>query len=281
MILVTGATGPVGREVARLLCGKRPLRLLARDPVRVRVTGPGVETVRADYADRASLDAALCGVDAALLVTNRVTEPDDARFVRAARDAGVRHVVKLSMLAVTEPAADDLITRTQCRNEDVIRESGIAWTFLRARTFMSNTLSWAPGIRTEGVVRALYGTSRVACVDPRDIAAVAVRALTEPGRHEGRAYGLSGPEAISAAEQTAQLAQILGRPLRFEELTRGEAEEQLLRRHPRPVAEAFLASAERQRAGAKATVLPTVRHLTGRPARTFRDWAADHAAAFA
>jgi uncharacterized protein YbjT (DUF2867 family) len=127
----------------------------------------------------------------------------------------------------------------------------------------------------------LYGTSRVACVDPRDIAAVAVRVLTEADRHEGRAYALSGPEAISAAEQAAQLAQVVGRPLRFEELSRGEAEERLLRRHPRPVAEAFLASAERQRAGGKAVVLPTVRHLTGRPARTFRDWAADHVAAFA
>ncbi|MBD0422095.1 SDR family oxidoreductase [Streptomyces sp. TRM S81-3] len=281
MILVTGATGPVGREVAHLLRGEPAVRILARDPGRVSVTGPGVETVRADYADHASLDQALRGVRAAFLVTNSVTDPDDARFVQAAREAGVRHVVKLSMLAVTESGADDLITRTQRCNEAVIRDSGLDWTFLRARTFMSNTLSWAHGIRTEGVVRALYGTSRVACVDPRDIACVAVRALTEPGRHEGRSYALSGPEAISAAEQTAQLAEVVGRPLRFVELTRGEAEERLLRRHPRPVAEAFLASAERQRAGAKATVLPTVRHLMGRPARTFRDWAADHAAAFA
>ncbi|MEV6655257.1 NAD(P)H-binding protein [Streptomyces sp. NPDC051219] len=279
MILVTGATGAVGREVAGLLAGAGPLRILARRPERVSVTGPAVDIVAGEYGDRSSLDRALRGVGAAFLVTNSPAEPDDERFAAAAKAAGVRHLVKLSMMAVEEPGADDFITRRQRENEQAIRESGVPWTFLRARTFMSNTLSWAPGIHSEGVVRALYGTSPVACVDPRDIAEVAVRVLTEPG-HEETAYALSGPEPITAEQQTAQLSEVLGRPLRFEELGLDRARDHLFGRYPRPVAEAFLESAERQRAGAKAGVVPTVLELTGRPARPFRTWAADHAGAF-
>ncbi|MGQ4732112.1 MULTISPECIES: NmrA family NAD(P)-binding protein [Streptomyces] len=280
MILVTGATGAVGREVAALLAAAGPVRILARRPDRVTVRGDGVEVVEGAYGDRPALDRALRGVNSLFLVTNSPTEPDDEHVAEAARAAGVRHLVKLSMMAVEEPGADDFITRRQRENEEAIRESGIAWTFVRPRTFMSNTLSWAPGIRSAGVVRALYGDAPVACVDPRDVAAVAVAVLTGTG-HEGRAYAVSGPEAITAREQTAQLSRVLGRPLRFEELGLDAARAALLAKYPRPVAEAFLESAERQRAGAKAAVVPTVQELTGRGARTYRTWSADHADAFA
>ncbi|WP_460038285.1 NAD(P)H-binding protein [Streptomyces cavourensis] len=280
MILVTGATGAVGGEVARLLAAEGPVRILARRPERVTVHGPDVEVVAGEYADREALDRALRGIDAVFLVTNSPTEPDDLRVATAARAAGVRHLVKLSMMAVEEPGADDFITRLQRGNEEAIRESGVPWTFVRPRTFMSNTLSWAKDIASDGVVRALYGDSPVACVDPRDVAAVAVAALTGTG-HEGRAYAVSGPEPVTAREQTDRLSEVLGRPLRFEELPLDRAREALLAKYPRPVAEAFLESAERQRAGAKAAVVPTVEELTGRPARTFRTWAADHAESFA
>ncbi|WP_124271728.1 NAD(P)H-binding protein [Streptomyces sp. ADI96-02] len=280
MLLVTGATGPVGREVAALLAAAGPVRILARNPGRVTVRGPGVEVVAGEYADRGSLDRALKGVSGVFLVTNSPAEPDDERVAGAARAAGVGRLVKLSMMAVEEPGADDFITRRQRGNEQAIRESGVPWTFVRARTFMSNTLSWAPGIRSAGVVRALYGDSPVACVDPRDVAAVAVAVLTGTG-HEGRAYPVSGPEAITARDRTARLSEVLGRPLRYEELPLEQAREALFAKYPAPVAQAFVESAERQRAGAKAAVVPTVRELTGRPARTFRTWAADHADAFA
>ncbi|MFJ9321819.1 NmrA family NAD(P)-binding protein [Streptomyces globisporus] len=280
MILVTGATGAVGREVAGLLAAAGPLRILARRPERLTVRGDGIEVVEGAYGDRPALDRALRGVTSVFLVTNSPTEPDDERVAGAAAAAGVRHLVKLSMMAVEEPGADDFITRRQRRNEEAIRESGVPWTFVRPRTFMSNTLSWAPGIRSAGVVRALYGDAPVACVDPRDVAAVVVAVLTGAG-HEGRAYPVSGPEAITAREQTAQLSRVLGRPLRFEELGPDAARTALLVKYPRPVAEAFLESAERQLAGAKAAVVPTVQELTGRQARSYRTWAADHADAFA
>ncbi|MFD4595572.1 NmrA family NAD(P)-binding protein [Streptomyces rubiginosohelvolus] len=280
MILVTGATGAVGREVAGLLAAAGPVRILARRPERLTVRGDGVEVVEGAYGDRTALDRALEGVSSVFLVTNSPTEPDDERVAGAAAAAGVRHLVKLSMMAVEEPGADDFITRWQRRNEETIRASGVPWTFVRPRTFMSNTLSWAPGIRSEGVVRALYGDAPVACVDPRDVAAVAVAVLTGAG-HEGRTYAVSGPEAITAREQTAQLSRVLGRPLRFEELGLDAARTALLAKYPRPAAEAFLESAERQRVGAKAAVVPTVEELTGCQARPYRTWAADHADAFA
>ncbi|WP_042431781.1 NAD(P)H-binding protein [Streptacidiphilus anmyonensis] len=280
MILVTGATGTVGRELVRCLPADVPLRLMTRDPSRVGDVPAEAEVVGGDYADPDSLARALRGVRGAFLVTSRPGSEDDAAFLSAARAAGVARIVKLSAAAVADPGADDLITRVQRDNERLLRESGIAWTLLRPRAFMSNRLSWAASVRAEGVVRALLGDAPNASVDPRDIAAVAARALTEEG-HEGRVHALTGPEALSAVEQTAQLAEVLGVPLRFEELGWDEARAQLLRRYPARVAEALLSSARRQAEGAKARVEQTVQEITGRPARSFRTWAGDHAGAFA
>ncbi|MFF4851230.1 SDR family oxidoreductase [Streptomyces sp. NPDC001194] len=279
MILVTGATGTIGNTVIRHLPEGLAVRVMAREPARVTGAPATAEIVRGDYGDPPSLARALDGVRTALLVTSRVGD-DDERFVRAARSAGVRHVVKLSAAAVEDAGAQDLITRWQRANENLLRGSGMRWTLLRPRAFMSNTLSWAPSIRSDDMVRALYGVSANACVDPRDVAQVAVRALTEEG-HAGRSYTLTGPEAISAAEQTAHLSELLGRPLRFEELPLERARAAMFRRHPSELAEALLDGAERQRAGAKAAVDATLPALLARPAGSFRRWASDHLSAFA
>lgn len=279
MILVTGATGTVGREVLRRIGPGPAVRAMARQPERV-VAGRGtVEAVHGDYDDPGSLARAVRGVDTAFLVTSRVGRDDDERFLAAARSAGVRHVVKLSAAAVEDGRADDLITRWQRENEEALRGSGMEWTLLRPRSFMSNALSWAGAVRAEGVVRGLYGTSPNACVDPGDIAEVAVRAFGEPG-HTGRVHTLTGPEALTAVEQTAQLSALLGRPLRFEEWDPEQARAAWGARYPEAVAEALLQSAERQRAGAKAGVGGTIADVVGRPARSFREWAGEHLAAF-
>ncbi|MEU9109783.1 SDR family oxidoreductase [Streptomyces xanthophaeus] len=280
MILVTGATGTIGREVLRALPPGPAVRVMARKPARVEGAPAAAETVPGDYDDPRSLGGALSGVQTVLLVTNRVAGDQDARFLEAARDAGVQHVVKLSAAAVADPLADDLITRWQRGNEDLLRASGMGWTLLRPRSFMSNTLSWAASVRAEQVVRSLYGSSANSCVDPRDIADVAVRVLTEPGRHRGRAYTLTGPQAVTAEQQTAWLGELTGCPVRFEELGPERARALWSERYPEPVVEALLDSALRQRAGAKAGVEGTVEELTGRPARSFRDWASTHLPAF-
>lgn len=158
----------------------------------------------ADFDAPRLLERALQGVSTALVVTNRVGGDDDLRLIRAAGAVGVRRLVKLSAAAVLDPDADDLITRWQRTTEELLCASGLEWTLLRPRAFMSNTLSWAASIRSERVVRALHGTSANACVDPRDIGEVAARVLTEEG-HAGKAYTLTGPEPITPAEQTEQL----------------------------------------------------------------------------
>ncbi|MFJ7194028.1 MULTISPECIES: NAD(P)H-binding protein [unclassified Streptomyces] len=278
MILVTGATGTIGREVVRRIPSDLGVRIMARDPGRVTGAGEAAEIVRGDFLDPASVAGVLRGVRTVFLVTNPGGD-DDAGFLRAAGAAGVRRVVKLSAAAVADSRAEDLITRWQRRNEDLLRDSGMEWTLLRPRAFMSNALSWAGSIRSDDVVRALYGESANACVDPRDVAEVAVRALIEDG-HAGRVHTLTGPEAISAAEQTAQLAELLRRPLRFEELGLEQARSALGARYPAGIVEALLESAERGREGAKAGVDDTVAGLLGRPAETFRGWAGDHLSAF-
>ncbi|MEU8693449.1 SDR family oxidoreductase [Streptomyces sp. NPDC048665] len=276
MIAVTGATGTVGGLVARLLADDRPVRLLARDPARAAELGIPGEAVAADFDDPASLVAALAGAHALFVVTANPLRPEhDPNLLTAARESGVRHVVKLSALAVADERADDLITRWQRRNEDLVRACGLPWTILRPRSFMSNSLAWASSIRTRGVVQAADGTSRNACVAPEDIAAVAALALTG-GAGEGMTYPLTGPEALSAAEQTAVLAEVLGRPVRFVGTTPEQAYEAWSRRYPEPVAQALLHSARRQRDGAKELVDPTVEKLLGRPALTYRDWAHQH-----
>lgn len=189
-------------------------------------------------------------------------------------------MVKLSAAAVLDSGAQDLITRWQRAGEELLRASGVEWTVLRPRAFMSNSLSWAASVRSQGTVRALYGRSGNACVDPRDVAEAAVRVLTEEG-HAGRAYTLTGPRAVTAAAQTQELGRQLGVVLRFEELSVGQARAALAERYPAPVVEALLQSAERLCAGAKAGVEDGVGALTGRPAGTFAAWAGDHLAAFA
>lgn len=282
MILLTGATGTVGGLVARRLPGTEPVRLLTRDPRRAAgLAGPHTEVVGGDFEDPGSLLRALTGVRSALLVTaNPLTHAHDENFLTAARTAGVRHVVKLTTLSVTEPDAIDLVTEWQRENERLLRGSGLAWTLLRPRAFMSNTLGWARSVREEGVVRALGGGTEVAAVDPRDIADVAVRALTDGAGHAGRAHPLTGPEAVSPVRQTEILAGLLERPLKFVELTEEQVLRGLLERYPAEVARALVESSVRGREGTKAHVEPAVPEVLGRPARSYRDWAGDHLSAF-
>lgn len=280
MILLTGVTGTIGREVLRVLPAGMPVRLLIRDRARLGAPPPGAEVAVADYADGPALLGALRGVRTAFLVTTRIDGADDEAFLRAAREADVRRVVKLSAAAVEDRGATDAITAWQRRSEEALRRSGLAWTFLRPRAFMSNSLTWAASIRAEGLVRALAGDAANAVVDPRDVAAVAATVLLEDG-HAAGTHVLTGPEAVTAREQTGVLAALLGRPLDFRELTPDEAAAGLRRRYPEPVVQALLQSAERQRAGAKVRVTDTVERLTGRPASDYAAWAREHRQAFA
>ncbi|MEW2530239.1 NAD(P)H-binding protein [Streptomyces sp. NPDC047071] len=279
-VVVAGASGTVGRLVVGELEAGHYVRALTRDPRAAVRAGVGGVKVRADFGDRASLERALAGMDALLLITSDPLRPDhDERVLEAAVRAGVGHVVKVSALAVTDTGAGDVITCWQRMCEQRVRECGLAWTVLRPRAFMSKALAWAPSVRERGVVRAVYGSSVNACVDPADVAAVAARVLTTPG-HGGRCYELTGPGPVCAREQTRVLGRVLGRALRFEEMGVDEAWRLWRSRYPEPYARALVESAERQRAGAKAGVSPGVRQVMGRAPAGFADWARRHARFF-
>jgi uncharacterized protein YbjT (DUF2867 family) len=283
VILITGATGNVGGELVAQLVGRgESVRAMTRRPEAARFPG-GVEIVRGDLSDRASVAAALVGVDRMFLMSAQVTgsapaPTHDIMVASCARFAGVRHIVKLSVLGGGGDDMRDPITRWHHEAEAAIRESGIEWTLLRPGRFMSNALQWAPMIRGDGKVRIAFATRPTASIDPSDIASVALRALTEPG-HAGKAYELSGPETLTPTDELQILSTVLNRPLELIALPREAMREGMLRfGMPEEIVDASIARAEMTDQGTE--ILPTVQHVTGYPARTFAAWAQAHVAAF-
>jgi uncharacterized protein YbjT (DUF2867 family) len=279
-IAVAGASGTVGRRLTGLLSAEHEVRSLTRSPEQAARVGVQGRLVQADFGRPAGLGRVLEGADALFVATFDPVDPcHDEHLAAAAAEAGVRHVVKLSALAVADTGARDLVTRWQRECEQIWQDSGLGWTFLRARAFMSNCLGWAGAVRAGEPVRTLYGDAPNACVDPADISEVAAHALTGPG-HRGRAYALTGPRAVSARQQVECLAGMLRRPLGHEELTEEDALARWRARYPESVARALLESARRQAAGAKAAVTEDVQRVTGRPAATFEAWARRNLAPF-
>lgn len=281
MILVTGATGTVGRAVIDgLLELGAPVRALVRRPETAGLPA-GVEVVRGDLGEPESLVPALRGVESVFLLSSGPELPKhDANIAAAAADSGVSRIVKLSSGRAGDDAANDPIPMWHRAGEDAVRASGIAWTMVRPLGFMSNALHWAPGIRAADTVRAPFGQGRIAVVDPVDIAAVAVRSLVEQG-HSGRVYTLSGPQPLSPGEQTDILAEVLGRPLRYVETSADESRSAIIGFGVSPeMADAITALRATALESFTSVVHPTVEQVTGRPPRGFRDWALAHRAEF-
>jgi uncharacterized protein YbjT (DUF2867 family) len=163
--------------------------------------------------------------------------------------------------------------------ERLIEDSRIEWTFLRPGMLASNCLVWwAPAIRAGNVVRFPFADVPTAPIDERDIAAVAVRTLVEEG-HGRKDYVLTGPQSLSHVEQVDTIGEVIGRSLRFEEISPDEARHELLTVMPAPIIE-MLMNAWAAAIGQPALINSKVGELTGTPARPFRDWVTDHADAF-
>ncbi|MFC4120030.1 NmrA family NAD(P)-binding protein [Nonomuraea zeae] len=274
MILVTGGTGNVGANVVRqLLDAGEKVRVLTRNPGGHSLPD-GVEVVPGDLTRPGTLAEALSGVERAFLfpVFDAV-----GGFLDAARKAGLRHVVLLSSSAVTF-ATPGWVGEQHRRLEQAVEASGVPWTFVRPDAFMTNDLVWAPQIAGEGVVRGVYGEAALAPVDPRDIAAVAVRALLDP--RAGEAYLLTGPQSLTQIERVRIIGETIGRKVRFEEQPREQFLAQMLRHGmPEPVI-IELIDGLAARVGKTAQVVPAVEEVTGRPAFTYAQWVAHRAAAF-
>jgi uncharacterized protein YbjT (DUF2867 family) len=281
-ILVTGARGNVARAlVGQLLEDGHEVRAAGRDPGRARLPA-GVEVVAADLARPESWDAALDGVTKAFLYAGTAGL---AGFL--SRAGGLTQVVLLSALGA-DPASEDAITRAHGEAEQAVRDAGIPWTFLRPGGFAANRLAWAPSIRADGVVRDPFPDSHAALVHEADIAAVAAHALTSSGR-TGVEYTLTGPESLTVRQQASLIGAAAGRRVRVEvqdlDDHRRELTALLEARGLGRVGSAAVVEARIRRLAALVDrpqpTTETVLEVTGRPARGFAAWAADHAAEFA
>ena len=278
--LITGATGDVGSRVVEHLLerGERP-RVFVRDLAKAQARfSDRVEVFVGDLADPPSLRAALEGIDALFLVNTgpRIPARDEAA-AKAARTAGVKHLVKLSSLDVEQGLA---IGAWHERGEAAIRASGASFTFVRPSGFMSNLLAWASSIKGEGTVRASTGGGRRAFIHSDDIAAVVVKALTSR-TYDGQSLPITGPEALTFAEVTTRIGAAIHKPLRFAPISDEGARQRYSRiSGSAEETEAHVALWRAIREGRLATVNDNVHRIIGQKAIALDQWLNENAGAF-
>ncbi|HWE89116.1 MAG TPA: NAD(P)H-binding protein [Pseudonocardiaceae bacterium] len=264
MIVVTGATGNIGRPLVRALAaaGER-VTAVSRQAAELP---DGVSHRRADLAEPESLRPALDNAEAMFLFPGGA-DPDG--IVDVVEASGVRSVVLLSSLgAATRP---QLYGQFRAY-EDAVAQSGLEWTVLRPGLFDSNTFLWAETVRTQRTVFAPFGDLGLPAIDPADIGEVAAALLTA-GEHVGKIYELTGPTPITPREQTAAISEALAAPVRFFEQSRAQAREQMLRFMPEPIVDASLAVLGGP-SDAETAVSPEVQRILGRAPRSFAAWVA-------
>ena len=279
MILITTA-GKVGTEAALLLRRREvPVRVLVRDPGKAKaLADAGAEVAAGDLGVPASIDAAMAGVTAVILVSPAVPA-QELNVVASAARAGAGHIVKASSKA----SADSPIARRrgQAEIEAGLAASGLPHTLLRSNAFMQNVLALAPAIAAVSGFGTAAGKGRTGMVDARDVAAVAAEIVASPAPHAGKTYWLTGPELISNYDVAAVLSKLLGRTITYTELSFEANRDAMIRAGvPAPIAEmnaqAFALTAD----GDAEWVTGDVPSILGRPARSFEQFAADYAPVF-
>ncbi|MFF7409075.1 SDR family oxidoreductase [Streptomyces lydicus] len=278
MIVVTGATGNIGRPLTQALAAAgQQVTAVSRHTAAMP---DGVRHMAADLAEPAGLKPALAGAKALFLLLSgdlHAAGASPADLIGQAAAGGVRRVVLLSTLGVvTRPFGPTRIAMRAL--EDTLRESGLEWAILRPGGFASNALWWAESVRAQQVVAAPFGDVGVPIIDPADIAEVAAACLLED-RHAGGVYELTGPEVITPRQQAAAIAGALGSPVRFHELTRDEARAAMAQSMPAELADDTL-DILGSPSPAELRVSPDVQRVLGRAPRPFAEWAARNVAAF-
>jgi len=282
-VLVTGATGNTGSRVVRMLRERGAgVRAAARRPGPEAGAGAdgGTDGVRFDWYDPATHAAALTGVERLYLVAP-VGEADPVPvvepFLTAAIARGVRRVVLLSSSAIPADAPGlGALHR-------LVRDTMPEWAVLRPSWFMQNFTGDHPvahAIRGDGQIVTATGDGRVAFVDADDIAAVAVRALLDDRPHDTD-HVITGPEALGYADAARVVAEVSGRPVGHVPVTAAAFRERLAEAGIPPEFAAVLAGLDEDiRGGAEDRTTDTVRRITGREPRSFRDFAKAHRAAW-
>jgi len=282
MICVTGANGTLSSEVIRQLeAAGSPFRAAYFSKERADAArAKGIEAAVIDYNRPETLRSAFQGCETLFLLgPNAVNQTDlELNAVEAARLSGVGRIVKQSIMRAAERAYS--LTKIHRQAEQAIEGSGLGWTFLRPNSFMQNTITFmGHTIRTEGRFYSASARARISHVDVRDIAAVAVQALTAPG-HEGRMYTLTGPEALTYDEMADELSNTLQRPIRHVDLSPSELRAAMLADGlPEEIADRMLDLERLFREDQASEVTRDVTQLTGREPRRFREFARETAAA--
>jgi uncharacterized protein YbjT (DUF2867 family) len=279
MILITTA-GKVGSEAARLLARQEmPVRVLVRDPRKAAALAQaGVEVTEGDLEVPATIDKAMQGVSAVVLVSPAIPV-QELNVVRSAVRAGAEHVVKITSKA----SADSPIARRrgQTEIENELIASGLGYTLLRNNAYMQNFLMLAPAIARTSSFGSAAGDGRVGMIDTRDVAAVAAKIAVSPAAHAAKTYWPTGPERLSYADAAEVLSKVLGRPVSFRPLTFDEERQAMINAGlPESLASMNAQAVALFAAGDSDYVTDDVRSILGRPARTFEQFATDHAAAF-
>lgn len=277
MILVTGATGAVGREtITRLIqLGHEPAALTRNTDA---VFPAGTTVVHGDASDPRTYAEALDGVEA-ILISPRAVNQGLGELLREAKTRGVRRAVLISAITVEYGGGYARFAAAFKAAEEAVADSGLDHTFLRCAQFDGNAMIWARQIQHRGEVRCALGEARTSPLHERDIAAVAAMALTDPA-HAGRSYALTGPESVSQREQVAAIGEALGRDIPWTEVTTEQATEAMTAHGvPAEIPQrmyGYLAACV-ERPGPTTGVLAG---LLGREPSTFADWAAEHVSAF-
>ena len=278
MILVTGASGNVGKHLVEQLHAKNAqVRILVRDESKVAYLDESVERVVGDLDKPATLAPAMRGVDVLYLVT-----PDTQQvchLLEAARQAGVKHVVKQSTIEANRSLGPGKWHRQQ---EELIMASHMAWTFLRPTMMMVNTIEWwAATVKSHSTVYFPGGKGKVAPVAPGDVAAVAAAVLSNPQAHKGQVYELTGPESLTIGDMVHVLGKVLGKHIRYINVPAPLAALWLRRMGlPAYVVTGLFETLGALRRSEYAYVTDAVRQVGGTEPQRFEAWCQAHAAVF-
>ena len=280
MILITGASGNVGKEVLKQAAASgAEVRAAFHSANKAAMAPSGIEIATVDYDQPETLLAALKGIDKVFLVAPRAQNlvALERKVVDAIKQAGGAHIVKLS--AMGGRAA--IYPRQHAESEDYIKSSGVPYTFLRPNGFMQNMINYnATTINTQNAFYGCQGDGKVSLVDLRDVAAVAVKALTED-RHQGMTYTLTGPRALTNAELAQILSDDLGREIRYVDLPVEQFKQALLAAgRPEWSANGLIDLQQHYRSGGASAVTNDVEQLLRRRPRSFEQFSRDHASVF-